>query len=116
MSINNILQHYERLQRLNPHVRYERDRITKAHSLDPSEVILGSDGFEGYMVFTFAHTLKVFLEKPEHGNAIYIIDDDWERLSRLTKRKLLTHPEATRIVHKGKWYWKVKQELEFDDA
>jgi len=111
LSIDNILQYYERLQQLNPSVIYERDRIRKAYSLDPNEVILGSDGFEGYMVFTFAHTLKVFLENAESGNAIYIIDDDWERLSRLTKRELLTHPETTRIVHKGKWYWKVKQEL-----
>jgi len=86
------------------------------HSV-PIRLTLDTNHLGGrWPLFLADHRITEVYGHNQYGNAIYIIDDDWERLSRLTKRKLLTHPEATRIVHKGKWYWKVKQELEFDDA
>lgn len=112
LSLDNVFQHYDELQRLNPHIRYERDRIIKAYSLDPKEVVLGSAEFEGYIAFIFAHTKRVLLECPVYGRAIYVIDSDWESLSKLTKKDLLDHHDATKIVHRGDWFWRVKQELE----
>lgn len=112
LSFDNILQHFNRLQQLNPHIRYERDRITKAYSLDPKEVILGSAEFEGYIVFIFAHTRRVLLECPVYDHAIYVINSDWESLSKLTKQELLEHHKATKIVHRGDWFWRLEQELE----
>lgn len=111
LSIDTILRHYDWLQQLNPHIRYERDRLTKAYSLNPKEVVLGSAEFEGYIVFTFAHTTRVLLECPVYGHAIYIIDSDWESLSKLTKQELLEHHEATKFVHRGDWFWRIEWEL-----
>lgn len=111
LSIDVVRQHYERLQQLNPHIRYERERITKALSLRPEQYYVGTDEFEGYIVLTFAHTPSALLECPIYGNAVYIIDSDWKRLSRMTKQELLTHRLVTRIIHKGDWFWRVKQEL-----
>lgn len=112
LSFDNILRHYKKLQQLNPHIRYERDRLTKAYSLGPEEVVLGSAEFEGYIVLIFAHTRRVLLECPVYGHAIYVIDSDWENLSQLTKQELLAHHDATKIVHRGDWFWRVEQELE----
>lgn len=89
-----------------------RDRITKAYLLGPKEVVLGSAEFEGYTVFTFAYTMRVLLECPMYGHAIYIINSDWESLSKLTKQELLEFRDATKIVHRGDWFWRVEQELE----
>lgn len=111
LSVSNVLEHYGRLQRLNPHISYERDRITKAFSLRPNQCYVGSDEFEGYIVLTFAHTSRTLLECPVFGNAIYILDSEWKRLSKMTKQELLTHPSANRIIHRGDWFWRVKQEL-----
>ncbi len=111
-SLDDILRHYDELEHLSPKTRYERDRLVKAYSLHPKEVALGSAEFRGYIVFTFDHTKRVLLECPMYGNAIYIIDSEWKSLSKLTKRELLEHREATKIVHRGDWFWRLAQELE----
>jgi len=80
-------------------------------SLDPEQCYVGKDEFEGYIVFTFAHTPNALLECPVFGNAIYIINSDWERLSRMTKQELRRSPEVTRIIHKPNWFQRVKREL-----
>ncbi len=113
LSADAVLRHYNTLQRTNPDVKYERDRITKALSLRPDEYYVGMDEFEGYMVLTFARTPKVLMECPVFGNAIYVIKSDWQRLSRMSKRELLVHrsDQVTKIVHKGDWFRRVKLEL-----
>ncbi len=90
LSVGNVLRHYEGLQRRNPHVVYDRERIAKAFSLNPDRCYVGSDEFDGYIVFAFSRTEKVLLECPVFGNAIYVIHSDWRRLSRTTKQDLLT--------------------------
>lgn len=113
LSADAVRRHYDTLQRTNPNIRYERERITKALSLRPEQYYVGMDEFEGYMVLTFARTSKVLMECPIFGNAIYILRSDWKRLSRLSKRELLTHRsgQVTKIVHKGDWFRRVKLEL-----
>ncbi|MDP9476120.1 MAG: hypothetical protein M3R38_10635 [Actinomycetota bacterium] len=113
LSVHNVLRHYDVLQQHNPHISYERERINKAFSLRPDRCYVGSDEFEGYIVLTFAHTPRVLLECPVFGNAIYVVDFDWRRLSRMTKQDLLSRDSlgVTRIVHKGDWFSRVKRAL-----
>lgn len=113
LSVNNVLRHYDGLQQHNPHISYERERINKAFSLRPDRCYVGSDEFEGYIVLTFDHTPRVLLECPVFGNAIYVVDFDWRRLSRMTKQDLLSRDSlgVTRIVHKGDWFSRVKRAL-----
>lgn len=112
LSVDNVLHHYSRLQRSNPHIRYERERIIKAYSLRPDRCYVGQDEFEGYIVLTFDYTPKALLECPIFGNAIYVLHSDWKRWSKMTKQQLVHHSDqVTRIVHKGDWFWRVKQEL-----
>ena len=110
-SVAGIRQHYNRLQRRYPHIEYDRERIDKALSLNPDQCFIGKNEFEGYIVFTFAHTPKTLLECPVFGNAIYIIHSDWKRLSRKTKQELKRSPEVTRIIHRANWFQRVKREL-----
>lgn len=62
---------------------------------------LGINEYEGYIVFEFDHTPKVLIDCPIAGNAIYVIDEDWERRARLTKQELQADEKVTRIVHQG---------------
>ena len=75
-------------------------------------MLCGRSEFEGYIVLTFAHTLRALLECPVFDNAINILDSDWKRWSRMTKLRLVHRSDqVTWIVHKGDWFWRVKQEL-----
>ena len=110
LSIERLRRHYEDVQHRNPDIRYEPQRLEKAFSLRPKECYVGTDEFDGYVVFTFPHTERVLLECPVYGNAVYVISRDWKRLIRLSKRDLLdARPaEVTKIVHKGEWFSKIK--------
>lgn len=118
LSLDTVLQHFDRLQRLNPHIRYEKERIIKAFSLRPDQCYVGIDEFDGYIVLTFSRGPRALLECPIFGNAVYIIDSGWKSLCRLTKQELMMHHsrEVTRIVHAGDWFWRVKSELGIRDA
>lgn len=113
-SADSVQRYYEGLQRRNPDIKFDKERLLKALSLRPSSYYVGIGEFEKYIVLTFDHTPKALLECPEFGNAIYIIHSDWQRLSRMTKRDLMSYRQhqATKIVHKGDWFRRVKRELE----
>jgi hypothetical protein len=113
LSTDTLRHHYAKLQRRNPHIRYDPVRIEKAFSLGPNNCYVGRDEFDGYVVFTFAHTEKALLECPVFGNAIYVIGSDWRRLSRLSKRDLLANRASgtKKIVHRGDWFWRVELAL-----
>lgn len=110
LSVETVLEHYGKLQRMNPHIVYDRERIRKAFSLGPDRCYVGTDEFEGYIVLTFAHTPRALLECPKYGNAIYVLDSDWKRWSRMTKQELLANRsgEVSRIIHRGDWFWRVQ--------
>ncbi len=105
--------HYERLGRARPDVRYEPERLAMAWSLGPDGCYVGAGEFDGYVVFTFPVTKWALLERPVYGNAIYVLGPDWKRLSRLSKRELLTDHTigVTKIVHKGDWFARTKAAL-----
>ena len=83
------------------------------NSLNPASIYVGIDEFEGYFVFYFPDELTAILECPIVGNAIYIIKGDWQTLSQLNKRELLTDYQMNvrRVIHKGDWFSRLKQKL-----
>lgn len=113
LTERNVLSHYDRLQRQQGAVRYDTDRIKKAYSLGPNCCYVGKNEWNEYIIFTFPYTKKALLECPRFGNAIYIIEDDWQRFSRLSKQELLSsqNSRAIKIVHKGDWFLRVKRAL-----
>ncbi len=110
-----VLGLYEGLPRGSSQGEVDNERLTRVFGyLDPNQYHVGMDGFDGYVIFTFAYTPSVLLECARVGNAIYVIHKDWERWSRMTKQELMADEsgEVCRIEHRGKdWFEKVKQEL-----
>lgn len=111
-KLGQLHEHYRELERHHPGTRYDEERIEKALSLGPDRPYEESYGIGEYIVFPFPYTKKVMLECPKVGNAIFIIESNWEEWSQLTKRELRRHPKATRISHQEKnWFERVKEEL-----
>lgn len=84
--------------------------LTEDHA--PDFVAVGRDSFDGYLVFAFQSKGVFILESLEYGNATYVFGEDWERLSRLTKKELIEgslHRE--RIVHKRRWAGRIRAVL-----
>lgn len=73
-------------------------------SLEPTEFIQGTNGFRRYFGARFGKNLVVF-ENIDYGNAIYVMFERWEELSKLSRLQLLSRkPDGfVRIVHKKGW-------------
>lgn len=73
---------------------------------------MGEAGFTGYFVFGFPAKKLFVLESIYSDNATYVLDEDWEQISRLTKAEILDqglHQE--RLVHRVGWHTLVKKLL-----
>jgi len=105
-----IVQHFQGLSKHSTPVVFDVHRLHKAYSLNPDDVFVGIDEFEGYVVFYFAEAETAVLDCPVTGNAIYIFGENWKSLSHLTKSALLStrKRDVVRIVHIGKWFSRLK--------
>ena len=80
-------------------------------SLGAEKIIVGIDSFNGYIGAKFEDDIVVF-DNVRFGNAVYILREDWETLSKKTKRELLQMKGvAYRIPHLQGWKYKVSQRL-----
>jgi len=80
-----------------PFLRHRWDAIG---NFGPDFIAAGQGGFSGYVVFGFERLGFYVLESAVYGNATYVLGNDWQHLSQLTKAELLDgalHEE--RIVH-----------------
>jgi hypothetical protein len=72
--------------------------------LKPTAYIAGTSGFQRYFGAKFAEDLVVF-ENLEYGNAIYVMFEDWQQLSRQSRIQLLQGGDGkfVRIIHAQGW-------------
>ena len=77
---------------------------------NPISVIRGSSGMSGYFGAQFSDNLVVF-ENISYGNAIYVLFENWDQLSRLTRLEILNRDpdEFIRIIHTGNWQDQVER-------
>lgn len=93
---------------VNPQNRRLRDKIVERYNflkdLKPLNYIKGQNGFQRYFGAKFSDDLVVF-ENLEYGNAIYIMFENWEELSRKTRIELLNSKDRNfeRIRHTKTW-------------
>ena len=94
----------------------EKDRkpIIKRHefllSLKPTEVIRWVWGFNEYLAYRFPNSNMTILESIEYWNAIYVLWNDWEILSQLSKKEILSWGYSKeRIIHEEKYFDKLKK-------
>ena len=84
--------------------RHVRDRVALFERLKPTAYIRGQGGFGSYFGAQFADDLVVF-ENLRYGNAIYILYENWEDISRRSRLDLLNDNDARfdRILHVADW-------------
>lgn len=86
----------------------ERIRAITRHG--PDFIAVGVGGFSDYVVFGFTGCCRYVLESPNTGNATYIFRDDWESISRLSKREiLLENRQEARLIHNTRWHRAVSE-------
>lgn len=86
-----------------------KERVEQISKLEPVGYITGGDGFLRYFGAKFGEDFVVF-ENVRYGNAIYIMYENWEKLSKKSRVDLLSGAEESfdRIPHRDGW----KKELD----
>ncbi|MBL8031283.1 MAG: hypothetical protein JNK33_03100 [Candidatus Doudnabacteria bacterium] len=87
-------------------------RLERVNSYKPDFTAVGVGGFTGYVVFAFPTKGIFLLESILYGNATYVLGDDWEHVSKMTKAEILHNDlHKQRIIHRANWFAKLKQLL-----
>ncbi|MBZ3935179.1 hypothetical protein [Methanimicrococcus blatticola] len=88
-------------------------RLETINSFHPDFTAMGLNGFNGYLIFGFTDKDIYILESTVINNATYILEKDWEELSKLTKREILSENlHKARIIHKLSWKNDITELLE----
>jgi hypothetical protein len=88
--------------------KFARDRVTTIEKFGPDFHAIGKAGFKGYIVFGFEDRRLYIFESLYHGNATYIFDDEWKKLSKKSKAEILDNNlQKDRIIHRKNWSKKV---------
>jgi hypothetical protein len=80
------------------------ERVRLFSKLTPSAYLRGSGGFGSYIGAKYADDLVVF-ENVQYGNALYILYEDWEKVSKRARIDLLRGTDAKfdRLPHTVGW-------------
>lgn len=80
------------------------DRVRLFESFNPTNYIQGQGGFGSYFGAQFADDLVVF-ENLKYGNAVYLLYQNWDEISRRSRLDLLRDQDAhfDRVVHTPGW-------------
>jgi hypothetical protein len=80
------------------------DKSNYIIQFDPDLIAFGKAGFNGYIVFGFSDINLFVLESIYYGNATYILTNDWENLTKLTKAELINENLVQyRLIHNENW-------------
>jgi len=82
---------------------YLEHRLKHINRYPHQEVVVGQGGLSGYVAFVFKDQAFTLLECVHPNNATYILRDNWERISQLSKKEILEHRLGERIIHNGSW-------------
>lgn len=92
-------------RRVNPELQREiQQRVDFINGLNPIQMIMGRGLNSRYFGAKFSDNLVVF-ENAMYGNAIYVLFENWQQLSRLSRIEILQRPNAgfLRIPHRRGW-------------
>jgi hypothetical protein len=93
-------------RKLAPNKNEERvieDRLWLLLSMKPKNLLTGTSGFARYVGAQYADDLVAF-ENVRYGNALYIMYEDWARLSKMSRVDLMASQENfERVVHTPTW-------------
>ncbi len=95
-------------------IKDTKERMSFFYSLEPQDTIVGSSGFGRYIGAKINDNLVVF-ENVVYGNAIYIMFEDWKKLSQRTRLELMSGVHGQnfeRVIHNDGWQAKVTRIVE----
>lgn len=93
-----------------------QDKISNRYDvlmqMEPSSFIKGTSGLKNYFGAKFGENLVVF-ENIEYGNAVYILQEDWTELSKLSRTDLckIHKDKIVRIIHSNGWEETLKNQI-----
>ncbi len=109
----------DRLRVRYPGETIDESRLHFARSLGPIDEYEGRDGWDGYHAFLYSRgrrkgAVSVLLESPIEGNAAYVLGQNWEKLSRLSKADLIASfpHKMIRVVHDGDWRVRIREAVQ----
>jgi hypothetical protein len=111
ISEDDLKEILSRSKRIRPVEMLRQERIS---GFKPDVIAIGQAGFTGYIIYVFSKKKIAVLESVKYGNASYVIgDDNWQTLSKMTKKELLSKSLVhAREIHTTKWFVKIKKLLE----
>ena len=88
-------------------------RTNVLNRLHPTEYILGRGMNSRYFGAKFGENIVVF-ENMDYGNALYILFDNWQEISQMSRIDILKRHERDfiRIIHKDGWEKVLKRQLD----
>jgi len=87
-------------------------RLEEINAYEPDFVAVGKAGFSGYVIFGFEELELYVMESIYLGNATYIFESQWEKLSQLTKAEILDQSlHFARIIHRQGWESEIRSLL-----
>lgn len=109
-TVEEIIKSFSKYATQNEIVDEKRLRKIVSN-LKPSVCYISEDGFNRYIAFCFDWTEKVILECPIYGNAIYIIKENWQEITKLSKWEARQLSQVTVIRHSDNWFERLKENL-----
>ena len=87
-------------------------RIREISKYEPDFLATGRGGYSGYFIYGFIDKKLYFLESTCLNNATYILGENWEELSGLSKKEIINgEHEYLRLIHDKNWTGKIRQLL-----
>ncbi len=87
-------------------------RLEKLASFNPEEVYVGKGGFRSYVAYLFKAKGITVLESIMLDNATYVFDENWQKVSQMTKAQILQdNLHLERIIHTKNWSSRIDELL-----
>lgn len=102
------------LNSLSPSQQYLiNERFEFIRGFHPEVVRQGIGGYTGYLIFEFTQKNSFVFDSIIYGDATYIFEDEWKKISKLTKKEIIREGLAKeRIIHNEYWKSKLKKHLD----
>lgn len=79
-------------------------RVQFLESYFPDTIYKGVDSYTGYLVFYYKNKGLYVFDSIMYGQATYVFDKDWEKVSKLTKKQIIDNNIAkARLIHNNSW-------------
>ncbi len=99
---NRLKEYFNKIPIKNKEIIKSRSKIISDYN--PNFLAIGKSSFRGYIVYGFTKLNIFIFESKEINNATYVFKDEWESVSKLTKKDIIEEEKCyKRIIHDKNW-------------